>query len=432
MALKDNTSRRFGRREIRRTRQAAVRAVAYARVSTPEQHREGYSIPAQINLLEGYAVQNGIDIVETFGDVETARKSGRSAFGQMLKFFRRHPHIRGLLVEKTDRLYRNLKDWAIVDDLDLEIHLVKENSIMSQDCRSSEKFVHGIKVLMAKAYIDNLSEETRKGMLQKAQLGIWPTVAPIGYVNVAEPSGRKIIAVDPDLGPLVTRLFDWFSTGDYSVKAVAARARSAGLCYRKSRKPVATATVHSILRHRIYTGSFEWLGEQYEGIHQPLTSPVLWEAVQRLLDQRSPPAGKRRVEDFSFHGLVECGHCGCALVAEVKKGRYVYYHCTGFRRKCPEPYVRQERLEEHFAEALARLDCGASAFATLQREVFHRYGDHLADGRGGVARHSGRLRPISTDAFAEDGVALLNMARTAHRSLPPLCRRIRRKKGGST
>lgn len=259
MAVKENATSRFGRREGKAARPAAVKVVVYARVSTPEQHREGYSIPAQIGLLEEYAAQNGIDIVESFVDVETARKSARSAFGQMLNFFRKHPHIRGLLVEKTDRLYRNLKDWAIIDDLDLEIHLVKENSIMSQDCRSSEKFVHGIKVLMAKAYIDNLSEETRKGMLQKAQLGIWPTVAPIGYVNVADPSGRKIIAVDPELGPLVTRLFDWFSTGEYSVKAAVARARSAGLCYRKSGKPVGTATVHSILRHRIYTGAFEWL-----------------------------------------------------------------------------------------------------------------------------------------------------------------------------
>ena len=322
-----------------------------------------------------------------------------------------------MLVEKTDRLYRNLKDWAIIDDLDLEIHLVKENSIMSRDCRSSERFVHGIKVLMAKAYIDNLSEETRKGMLQKAQLGIWPTVAPIGYVNIADHSGRRIIAVDPDLGPLVTRLFAWFSTGDYSVKAVAARARSAGLCYRKSGKPVGTAKVHSILRHRIYTCAFEWLGEQYEGIHQPLTSPVLWEAVQRLLDQRSSSAGKKRVGGFPFHGLVECGHCGCALVAELKKGRYVYYHCTGYRQKCPEPYVRQERLEAHFAEALAQLDCGTSAFSNLQREVFHRYGDHLADERGEAARHRGGLQPIRIDTFADDGVALLNVARTAHRSL---------------
>src|ERR1039458_765814 len=42
--------------------------------------------------------------------------------------------------------------------------------------------------------------------------------------------------------------------------------------------------------------------------------------------------------DFAFTSLVHCGHCGCHLVGELKKGRYVYYHCTGNRGKCPEPY----------------------------------------------------------------------------------------------
>jgi site-specific DNA recombinase len=41
--------------------------------------------------------------------------------------------------------------------------------------------MHGIKVLMAKNYIDNLGEEVRKGMIGKARQGHWPTVAPVGY-----------------------------------------------------------------------------------------------------------------------------------------------------------------------------------------------------------------------------------------------------------
>src|SRR5436190_23409951 len=74
-----------------------------------------------------------------------------------------------LLVEKTDRLYRNLKDWVLLDELNIEIHLVKEGVVLAQDSKSSEKFFHGIKVLMAKNYIDNLSEEARKGQQEKAE-----------------------------------------------------------------------------------------------------------------------------------------------------------------------------------------------------------------------------------------------------------------------
>jgi site-specific DNA recombinase len=81
--------------------------------------------------------------------------------------------------KKTDRLYRNLKDWVTLDDFDLESHLVKENIVLSNDSRSSEKFMHGIRVLMAKNSLDNLSEEVKKGMREKAAQGQYPSRAPL-------------------------------------------------------------------------------------------------------------------------------------------------------------------------------------------------------------------------------------------------------------
>ena len=154
---------------------ALQKAVLYARVSSKEQEKEGFSIPSQLKLLNKYAEDNKLQLVKEYVDVETAKKSGRTDFTKMVKFLRKESQRKQLgapcqviLVEKTDRLYRNLKDWVIIGELDLEIHFVKENVILSRESRSSEKFMHGIKVLMAKNYIDNLSEETRKGMLAKA------------------------------------------------------------------------------------------------------------------------------------------------------------------------------------------------------------------------------------------------------------------------
>ena len=40
------------------------------------------------------------------------------------------------------------------------------------------------------------------------------------------------------------------------------------------------------------------------------------------------------------------------FVGELKKGSYVYYHCTGNRGKCPERYTRQEVLTDEFAKIL--------------------------------------------------------------------------------
>ena len=133
-------------------------AVKYGRVSSKEQEKEGFSIPAQWKLLDQYAKAETFRVVREFVDIETAKKPGRPGFEEMVRFLKRSP-VRVLLVEKTDRLYRNLKDYVTMDDLDVEIHFVKEGVVISRQSRSSEKFMHGIKVLMAKNYIDNLCED---------------------------------------------------------------------------------------------------------------------------------------------------------------------------------------------------------------------------------------------------------------------------------
>jgi DNA invertase Pin-like site-specific DNA recombinase len=69
--------------------------------------------------------------------------------------------------------------------------------VLSDESRSSEKFIHGIKVLMAKNYVDNLSEEVRKGMVQKCEEGGYPGWAPLGYLNRRE-NGRAFLVIDPD------------------------------------------------------------------------------------------------------------------------------------------------------------------------------------------------------------------------------------------
>ncbi len=68
----------------------------------------------------------------------------------------------------------------------------------------------------------------------------------------------------------------------------------------------------------------------------------LFDRVQEILDGHFTTKQKVTKHEFAFSGLVSCGHCGCALVAKKKKGKYVYYHCTGNKGKCAEPYAREE------------------------------------------------------------------------------------------
>lgn len=362
------------------------KAVIYARVSSKEQEKEGFSIPSQLKLLRDYAAAQRFDIVRDYVDVETAKQSGRTNFGEMIRYLRVHADVRVALVEKTDRLYRNLKDWVTVDDLDIEIHLVKEGLTLSRDSRSSEKFVHGIKVLMAKNYIDNLSEEARKGMTEKAEQGIWPTKAPLGYLNVLGPEGKKIIVPDPKRAEMVADIFEWYATGLRSLKDVSEKARSLGLIYRRTGAAVPTSTIHMMLRNRLYYGEFEWNGRIYKGRHQALIPRPLWERVQNVLNNRQAKKPRKTKWDFAFSGLITCGHCGCALVGEIKKGRYVYYHCTGFKGKCGEPYVREEVIEKEFSDLLRSMKFDQEVTPSIIRALRESHADEQREHDDAITR----------------------------------------------
>jgi site-specific DNA recombinase len=49
-------------------------------------------------------------VAQEYIDIETAKQTGRAAFGEMVAYLKVHASVRVMLVEKTDRLYRNLKD----------------------------------------------------------------------------------------------------------------------------------------------------------------------------------------------------------------------------------------------------------------------------------------------------------------------------------
>lgn len=325
------------------------KAVLYARVSSKEQEKEGYSIPSQIRLLKDYALKHQIEVVKEFSEAETAKLSGRNKFNEMFKYLKKNKSVKIVLVEKTDRLYRNFKDYVTLEDLDLEVHLIKEGAILSKNSKSHEKLMHGFKVLVAKNFIDNLKEETTKGMDEKAKQGYFPSGAPIGYVNTIDENGKKFIKIDETKAPFIKRLFELFATGKYSLDTIRKKIKEEGFVYGNGKTPFYKSTVWKILNNQFYTGNFVWRGVLYKnGKHEPLISHELFNEVQRVLKGDNKPKSKNR--EFPYTNLIKCGVCGCYLTAEIKKEKYIYYHCTGNKGNCKQPYIRQEQIEDAFSE----------------------------------------------------------------------------------
>ena len=330
-------------------------AVAYARVSSKKQEDSGFSIPAQIELFKNYSNRTDIKIDKIFEENKSGGKEGRKVYNEMLAYIKEN-NIKDLFVEKTDRIYRNFRDYVVLEDLsqnfDLTIHLVKENVILSKDATSHEKLVHGFKVLLAKNYLDNLREEVLKGREEKIKEGGYPHKAPVGYYNAKDTNTKKKeIFVDEQKAKFVKRLFDLYSTGIYSVDELRTKLFEEGFNHKG--RPYSKPRLLFVLKDVFYIGKMKINGVIYQGKHTPIIDIETFNRVQKMFND-----SKSRSHDveFAYAGLIKCGHCGCQLTAELKKGKYVYYHCTGKRGgTCKKDYIREEKLDEVFLELIDKL-----------------------------------------------------------------------------
>ncbi len=330
--------------------------VVYARVSTAEQEREGFSIPAQLKMLTEYARVNTLNLLDVYTDSETARSTGRTGFNRMLAYVSENIDCNIILVEQTDRLTRNMTDFLRLDieKTDLEVHFVRENKILNKYCSPAEFFIQDIQVAQA-AYISrNISAEARKGMKEKAEQGLYPSYAPMGYLNVQNVQGVKVIVHDNIVAPLIRIAFEQYSTGDVSLKTLSADLYSMGLRTKHGRR-VSRSTLYKLLQNPIYRGAFMWNGIEYDGKHAPIVNTELWNTVQDIFKLRSNTKQKKTPLKFTYKGLMNCGTCGCMITAERKKNKYTYYHCTWYKGKHDEPSVREETLDKQFSDLLWNL-----------------------------------------------------------------------------
>jgi DNA invertase Pin-like site-specific DNA recombinase len=257
------------------------KAVSYARVSSKEQEL-GFSLESQVKTLRGYAASNDLDTVKEFTFPESAKQQGRKHFNEMLDYLRRNRDVRVVLVEKTDRLSRNLHDFVMVEDfveeLDIEIHLIKEGQVLRRGSKSQYKLVQELFALLGRNYILNLQEEILKGQAAKAEMGQYPGRALFGYAHDWE---TRTIVAHPTKASLVKLIFELYSSGTYSVEELRKK------IIEETSERLSKSMLHRILKSRFYLGFFTWRGREYKGIHPPLVDSSTFERVQDIVGGRS-------------------------------------------------------------------------------------------------------------------------------------------------
>jgi site-specific DNA recombinase len=252
----------------------------------------------------------------------------------MVQFLEKNPSCKTVIAEKTDRLYRNLRDCITLEDMDVEIHLPKEGQIIGKNAKSQAQLMHGFHVVMARNYIDNLREEVKKGMREKAEQSIYPSRPAIGYRNNKL---EHTTEVDQEKAPLAHRMFELYASRNNSLSSLQKAIKA------EFGNRLAKSDLEKLLKNPFYACSFVWDGKLYPGTHTPLISREQFEEVQSVFRARNRP--KYRKYDFAYRGLLVCAHDHCLVTAEIKKGKYTYYRCTGARGKCELPYFCFRQLD---------------------------------------------------------------------------------------
>jgi len=93
---------------------------------------------------------------------------------------------------------------------------------------------------MAKNYIDNLSEETKKGCSKKRARESGRPLRRSATSTSWARTEKRTITRTPLLAPLIRSMFERYATGQHSLKEIAKLARQDGMQYPKSRLPVPT------------------------------------------------------------------------------------------------------------------------------------------------------------------------------------------------
>jgi len=331
-------------------------AVGYRRVSSDEQ-KEKCSIPAQIEQQEKYAEQNGLNIVKTFEVSESAKEPGRKGFNEMLKYAQKHK-IGHVLFKKADRSARNETDAATIVRLarttDISFHFIEEGMTLNKNSKNHEFTIYMINCVIATLMPRDLSINVSCALEKKAKMGYYPTVAPYGYINYRKKTGDiSVLKIDKEKAPFVKRMYELYASGMYSYRSLAKKMSEEGFRMSPSTK-CSKKNVEVILNNRIYIGEFMYKGILYKGKHEPIISRELFQEAQKVIrNQTSTRTNKR---DFLFSGLFKCSHCGCALVGELHKGKYIYYHCTGNKGgDCKRKYISEKKIEEALLTVLADL-----------------------------------------------------------------------------
>ena len=298
----------------------------YARVSTQEQAREGYSIEEQADRLKKYCEAIGQQDYSLYIDPGFSGASmDRPELRRLIADVKRGI-ISKVIVYKLDRLSRSQKDTLyIIEDVILANGADFESITERFDTGTPfGRAMIGILSVFAQLEREQITERMKMGKEGRAKTGRWSggSQAPIGY--------------DYKDGHLVVNEYEAMQIkeayelyiGGHSIKDITRQFEAKGYAHKYG--PFGVWSVARVLKNPIYTGRLSFKGEIYQGEHDAIIDDETFEKAQKR--HEAQPKNSHTFKNRSYlAGLVYCRRCGAKYAALFLKDKgfkqYDYYKC---------------------------------------------------------------------------------------------------------
>ncbi len=241
-----------------------MRSAVYARVSTEDQAKEGFSLEAQLEKLRAYCNARGWDVAgEYVDDGYSGRDEKRPAYHRMMEERDRWDNV---LVMRMDRIHRNSRNF--MEMMERLGSWGKEFTSMQESLDTATamgRFVMDIIQRIAQLESEQIAERVYTGMSQKANSGQGSlgSPAPFGYRHV-----EGTLHIEDREAEVVRDVFARHLRGE-PMTWIADDLNTLGFPTRKG-KDWSVWSIRYILQNPVYAGYLYWDGVLQEGEHKPL------------------------------------------------------------------------------------------------------------------------------------------------------------------
>ncbi|MGN7469719.1 recombinase family protein [Brevibacillus sp. SAFN-007a] len=339
-----------------------MRTAVYMRVSTEDQAREGFSIPAQREKLLAYVHSQGWEVAAIYADEGvSAKDTNRPELHRLLRDIR-EGSIDVVLVYRLDRLTRSVLDlYRLLQEFEAYDVRFKSCTEVYDTTTAIGRLFITLVAALAQWERENLAERVKLGMEQMVKERKRPGgPPPFGYellegklmIQPVEAAGVREMFARYEKGESPRQIAEWANRQGLRGKNGASWSASAVL--RLLKNPV----YHGALRWN-YTDSLqrqnapeEWLIE--EATHPAIIDKACFARVQQKMAARGSLHPRVLGSSFSFSGLLYCSRCHAPMrgkTAKSKSGTRLYMHRYYVCKNkpsghCDAPAIREDRLEQ--------------------------------------------------------------------------------------